>query len=334
MARLLAPAGLTPSPTRESGRPVRTKRGQRTDSSRMFRARMLLELSPHLGGIGPVGVFELLLVFRQEMVCQEKYVLSSGAQGRYGDGVFAEAVVESRAKSVPLYHVRQGRVCRGDDADVHTDGLLAPDGVELLLLNRLEQLRLEAEGQVADLIEEYGSTRSQLETTGLRFMAPGECSSFVAEKLGFQKRLRNGRAINLDEGLGSRPEDSWISWAITSLPVPLSPRSRTFTREAATLRDLMPNFIGRRALPEKGLRMPEPVLHGALGRSHLLPQLVALLFELMQETSVLQSQAAMLQGSPNHLQHHRHLARLADVVGNMLVNRGLRGFERGVSCEK
>ena len=63
----------------------------------------------------------------------------------------------------------------------------------------------------------------------------GKGSLLVSEKFAFQQRRTRAAQFTLMNGLSSRPELRWIAEATSSLPVPLSPRIRIDSDEAATL---------------------------------------------------------------------------------------------------
>jgi hypothetical protein len=58
----------------------------------------------------------------------------------------------------------------------------------------------------------------------------------VPEQLGLEQGLGNGRAVDRDEPTLRRPLCQWIARATSSLPEPLSPRSRTGASVSATTR--------------------------------------------------------------------------------------------------
>ena len=74
-----------------------------------------------------------------------------------------------------------------------------PDPLELLLLERAENLGLERERQIADLVEEERAAMGELEAAGLALCGAGERPLLVSEQLALEQRLRNRRAIDGDE---------------------------------------------------------------------------------------------------------------------------------------
>ena len=74
-----------------------------------------------------------------------------------------------------------------------------------------------------------------LDQAGLVAQRPGEGAADVAEQLALQQMVGDGRAIDGDEGRRGPAPRVWISRAISSLPVPLSPMIRTGASRFLTL---------------------------------------------------------------------------------------------------
>ena len=96
-------------------------------------------------------------------------------------------------------------VRRRDDADVDLERRGAADPLELLLLERTKNLRLQGEGQVADLVQKQRAMIRHLELAGLARVRAGERALLVAEQLGLEQGLGNRRAVDRHEGsIGAR----------------------------------------------------------------------------------------------------------------------------------
>jgi hypothetical protein len=96
----------------------------------------------------------------------------------------------------------QVAVGRGDHADVdpRRPGLAhAPD---LTLLQHAQELRLQVEGQLADLVEEERPTVGRLDQPLLRLGRAGERAAHVAEQLGRDQLARDGPAVHDHERPG------------------------------------------------------------------------------------------------------------------------------------
>ena len=76
------------------------------------------------------------------------------------------------------------------------------DPLDHPLLDGPEQLDLEPRRHLPNLVEEQGPSRGGLETAGAGRHRPGEGPLDVAEELGFQQSLRDGRAVHRNEGAG------------------------------------------------------------------------------------------------------------------------------------
>src|SRR4029453_8978923 len=76
----------------------------------------------------------------------------------------------------------------------------AADTLETFFFERAQDLRLQAERQVADLVEEQRPAVRQLEASGLPCHGPGERSLLVAEELGLEQRLGNCGTVDRDKG--------------------------------------------------------------------------------------------------------------------------------------
>src|ERR1700722_6012532 len=94
---------------------------------------------------------------------------------------------------------------RRDKADVHMDGLVAAQPLELLFLQRAEQLRLQLQANVADFIEEQSAAIGKLQTAALLHQSAGKCTLLVSEELAFDQPGRNGSTIEPDK----RSVPSW-----------------------------------------------------------------------------------------------------------------------------
>jgi hypothetical protein len=85
-------------------------------------------------------------------------------------------------------------------AQVDLDDALAADRAVLAFLQDPEQLRLEKRRHLADLVEHQRAAARQFEQPDLVLERAGERALFVAEELGLDQVLGNGRAVDLDEG--------------------------------------------------------------------------------------------------------------------------------------
>ncbi len=77
-----------------------------------------------------------------------------------------------------------------------------PDGTDDAALEDAEELGLEAEGHLADLVEEDGAPLGLREEPWARRGGAGEGAAHVPEQLALEQRLGHGRAVDGDEGVG------------------------------------------------------------------------------------------------------------------------------------
>lgn len=87
-----------------------------------------------------------------------------------------------------------------DHADIETNAFVAAETLDLALLQDAEEASLEADGHVANFVEENGAVVGGFEFAGARLEGAGERSFVIAEELGFEKRFRDGSAIDRDPG--------------------------------------------------------------------------------------------------------------------------------------
>jgi hypothetical protein len=91
-------------------------------------------------------------------------------------------------------------VRRADQPEVHVDDAIAADRPVFALLAAREQLGLEVRRHLADFIEQQRSALGHLEQAFLVHRRAGEGAFLVAKQLGLDEILRNGGAVDLDEG--------------------------------------------------------------------------------------------------------------------------------------
>src|SRR5438132_886323 len=192
----LGERNLERSPLREDHRPL----DEVGELSHVPRPRIPAEGLERLGGDHLDVPIHRAGEALHEETDQRGNVLGSLAQRRDVDGKDVQAVVEVFAEALLLDQPSEVAVRRGDQADVDLDRPGAADTLELLLLEDPEELRLELEGDLADLVEEERAAMGHLEASDLLCDGPGEGAALVAEELALEKPRRDGRAIDLDEG--------------------------------------------------------------------------------------------------------------------------------------
>jgi hypothetical protein len=143
----------------------------------------------------------------QHRVADRRQVAHALAQRRHDDADDVEPVVQVLAEAAGLHLGRQVLVRGAEDA--HVDRHLGrpaqrPHGA---LLDDAQQLALHGQRQVADLVEEQRAALGGLEEALAVFRRTGEGALAVAEELGLQQVLRDGAAVDGDEGLRGARRD-------------------------------------------------------------------------------------------------------------------------------
>src|SRR2546422_10819192 len=136
----------------------------------------------------------------EEGVDELGQIVEALAQRREPELDSAQAIEQVRSEPTLVDELAQGLVRRGDDSNVDVDRPAAAHPLDLALLERAQDLRLHGEGHVADLVEEQRPAAGQLEPSDARADGAREGATLVAEQLGFEEPLRDGRAVHGDEG--------------------------------------------------------------------------------------------------------------------------------------
>jgi hypothetical protein len=95
-------------------------------------------------------------------------------------------------------------VRRHGELDVHRLVRHGADAPHTLLLDGLEHLALQRQGEGIDLVQEERPPRGRLEEARLGALGIGEGARFKAEELRLEQRLRDGGAVDFEE----RPLDA------------------------------------------------------------------------------------------------------------------------------
>src|SRR5205823_5426771 len=170
------------------------------------------------------------------------------------DGDHLQAPEEVLAEPSFLHELRKVAVGGADHAQVEQDRLLSADPLDLVLLQRPEDLRLEIQRQIADLVEEQRPAVRQLELAQLLPVGAGEGAALVAEELALTRLAGMAGRFTATNGLVLRSLRAWMYRASTSFPVPLSLVTSTVTGLAAIfsatcttarIRGDVPSTIGR-----------------------------------------------------------------------------------------
>ena len=109
------------------------------------------------------------------------------------DGEPIEEVVAEATLGHPVLEIAIGG---GDEPHVRLQSGRTSHALVLLLLQDAQELHLHGRGELADLVEEEGAGGGELEATALEPVRAGEGAALVAEELGLDERLRQGRAVD------------------------------------------------------------------------------------------------------------------------------------------
>src|SRR5262249_12673281 len=134
-----------------------------------------------------------------EVAHERRDVFRALAQRWHVDREDVQPIVEVVAEAVLVDHPEESAVGRRDHPNVHLDGPRAAEVLEFLLLEDPQKLRLELEGNLADLVEEERPAVRHLEAAELLSDRPGERAALVTEELALEQARRDRRAVYLDE---------------------------------------------------------------------------------------------------------------------------------------
>ena len=139
-----------------------------------------------------------------------------------------DAVIQIAAESSLLDLRQDVAICGADQAELSLLPGVSTDTLEGSLLHHAEELRLQAEWELPNLVEEQRASvrhrkRAIAWSGSARVGAP-----LVAEELAPRKLGNDSGAIHHDESfLFGRASSAWMSCAASSFPVPLSPSMST-----------------------------------------------------------------------------------------------------------
>ena len=138
--------------------------------------------------------------FFENRFAQGGQVVEALAQGRHLDRQDVEAVIQVGAKLAAFDRRFKVGGGRGDHSHVTLDHFIGAHRLEFLLLQHPQQFALQGQGHVADLIEKQRAALGDLQLAGASLaIGAGEGAGGRAEKLGFQQRFGNRRAVDADK---------------------------------------------------------------------------------------------------------------------------------------
>ena len=168
-------------------------------------------------------------VFLQVMAREQLDVGLALAQARQLDRDAVEAMEEIRAEGPLVNGALQRHVGGADESRIEVRRLPDPaaERDEVLFLEQRQQLRLRRQRQRADLVQEQRSAIGKRHAAALLFSGSRERAVFVPEQLALGQLLGIVAQSIATNGACARFEMRCRASAITALPVPVSPRSRT-----------------------------------------------------------------------------------------------------------
>ena len=132
--------------------------------------------------------------------------------------VAVQAVTQVGTELSAGHHGVQIAVRGRDDPGVGLDRLISADALELLLLDRAQDLALHQQRHVAHLVQKEGAAVAFLELADALAHGPGKSPFFVAEEFAFQERFGNCRTVDGQELLSGpiavlmdRPGDEFFA---------------------------------------------------------------------------------------------------------------------------
>ncbi len=124
------------------------------------------------------------------------------AQRRLRQAQHAEAVVEVGAETAIADSGFEIMVRGRDDAHVDAHGVVPAEALVGAFLQEAQQRGLALHRQIADLVQEQGAAMGHLDAAELAAGRAGEGAALVAEQFGLDQRMRDGAAVDRDEGHG------------------------------------------------------------------------------------------------------------------------------------
>ena len=138
----------------------------------------------------------------QEELDERRNLLAPIAKRRHADLDDLQPVVEILAELAGPDHRRQVAIGGRDDAHVDLHRPVAAELRERPILQHVQELGLEADGHLADFVEQDRAAARELELADARRLRARERPALVPEQLALEQLGRQRRAVDLDERLG------------------------------------------------------------------------------------------------------------------------------------
>src|SRR5467141_4191415 len=132
---------------------------------------------------------------------QERNIPLAFPQGRNVDGKNIQTKEEIGSELLLAHHRFKIAVRRGNQARIGPKRARASQPLELPLLQDSEQFGLQFERNLSYFVQENRAAVGHFETANALRDRSRKCAFLVSEQFAFQQACRNGRAVELDEGL-------------------------------------------------------------------------------------------------------------------------------------
>ena len=110
-----------------------------------------------------------------------------------------QAIVEVFAETPLRDHLFKISVCGRDDSHVNFSGSLLAQGLNLALLQKSQELRLNVQRKIAYFIKKERAARSRANHAGRIRYCARECAATIAEEIAFRQFFRNCRTVKWHE---------------------------------------------------------------------------------------------------------------------------------------
>src|SRR5262245_58297251 len=135
------------------------------------------------------------------MISEQQHVVAALAQRRQIDLDHGKTVVKVESEFPGLAFGLQVAVGSRNYAHVEWQILQPADAPERAFFEHAQELRLQADLELADLVQKDRSAFGLLEQSLLATFRVGECAFLIAEEFALDQRPRDRRAVDGDERL-------------------------------------------------------------------------------------------------------------------------------------
>ena len=228
------------------------------------------------------------------------------------DAEHVEPVKKIGTERALFDHVLEILVGGGHAAEIDFDDLVAAHARDLALLQHAQQVGLRLQADVADFVEKYRAAFGDFKFSLLAVLRAGERAFFMAEEFAFEQRLGQRAAVDHDQrmktahagGMNGAHDQLFAGSALA--------RDQDIGIGRADRFDGFENFAHRRALS-----------HEIAGTRDF--------GDGFAQADVFFLGAAVGQSFFHQMRDFVRIERLADIVIGAVLQRGDRGFHRGIA---